>query len=377
MRGYPNTAVLMVVAMMAAGCSEPLRPPPSDDWRLPLAPGTPEIAAAAVTDGATRVPLVATPQPAPEDDALGMAQSLLVDEQGYVYVLDVTAAAVKVFDREARLVRQWGGRGQEPGKLFGPSDLVWIEGHVGVVDPAALRMSVWTREGEHVADRGAPIFREVIMAATLSGDAFAATLALEEQLRRQQSLSVVSADGVEVDRVVVLPHDSADRDSLFPRSDFAIAGDRIYVTTGEAYQVHAFDVEGRQLWALRAPWPRSPVTDEAIGRSMERTRRAGRAMGENVRGDRGAEIPDYLPALADLASDGLGRLYVFPNADGVAGPGQYPVDVYDPDGVLLVHGTLPFQGWDAADGADIYRLERDVLAGTTRLTRYRLELPAD
>ncbi len=121
---------------------------------------------------------------------------------------------------------------------------------------------------------------------------------------------------------------------------------------------------------------RVELTDEAIGRSLERTRRAGRAMGENVRGARDAEFPGYLPALAEIAVDGEGRRYVFPYVEDPGTGGRYPVDVYDSQGRLLLNGSLPFQGWDAHHGMTVFRIENDVVGNTARIDSFQIELPA-
>lgn len=374
MIGTRGSVALLAALILAAGCDQQLRPAPSDDWRLPVDESTTTIEAQPVLETAARTPIAVEELPAP-DEAIGEIRSLLIGPGERLLALVPRESRVRVFARGGESLLGWGNPGREPGQLFLPTFLVALGERVAVIDPAATRASLWSYAGEHIEDFVSTTFRDLIEARGLDDARLVARVALEQQLQRQETLSVLSLEGEELARIALLPREAPESDHIFPRSSFDVAGETIFVTTGEAYQVHAFRADGEHLWALRVPWPRQPVTDEMIGRSMERSRRAGRAMGENVRGDRDLEFPDHLPAVARLAMDGRGRLFVFPYVENLDETNEYPVDVYDVDGRLLLNGTLPFQGWDASFDDEVFRFVNDAGTGTGRITRYRLTLP--
>lgn len=157
--------------------------------------------------------------------------------------------------------------------------------------------------------------------------------------------------------------------TVWPRPDAVITADgRLYTTAAADYDVQAIEADGSFAWVLRVPWPRLPLGEEAR-RTIERTQRAGRAMGANV--GEGGSGPTALPALAGIEVDGRGRLYVFPFVDGPDAGGRFPVDVYDVAGTRLAAGWLPFQGWAAQANDVVYRLET-AADGSTVIVRYTL-----
>jgi len=161
---------------------------------------------------------------------------------------------------------------------------------------------------------------------------------------------------------------------LWPYQDFVVGRERVYVTTAEAHQVTAFDIEGNNVWVLEGETERIPIPENISGKTLGRSRRAGRAAGSTLDTEYAqVKWPEFYPALARIATDAQDRLYVFPyilnqNLD------RYPVDVYDASGAPILRGWLPFQGWDAFSADAVYRIEeRD---GAVVVVRYELDLQA-
>ena len=161
---------------------------------------------------------------------------------------------------------------------------------------------------------------------------------------------------------------------LWAQQTFAVGTDRVYVTTAETHQVSAYGLDGESTWVLEGTAERTAIPDNISGRTLGRSRRAGRAAGATLDTDYADVIwPEFYPALKTIATDADGRLYVFPYVIE-ANPALYPVDVYDADGNEIVRGWLPFQGWDAHSGNSVYRVEtRD---GMNVVVRYELTLPS-
>ena len=116
-----------------------------------------------------------------------------------------------------------------------------------------------------------------------------------------------------------------------------------------------------------------PIPEHLVAKTIGRTARVGRTMAANLTNDADVVWPDPFPSLADIETDGQVRLFVFPYVVG-ADVAEFPVDVYSPNGELMVNGRLPFQGWDAHISEQVFRAEQR--AGRSVIVRYRLQLPA-
>jgi hypothetical protein len=76
-----------------------------------------------------------------------------------------------------------------------------------------------------------------------------------------------------------------------------------------------------------------------------------------------------------LRTDGAGRLYVFPNvsAADVEGVQGRPVDVYSPQGELLVAGMIT-TSWMSSRDDYLYTFRGDPELDQTVVVRYRLRI---
>jgi DNA-binding beta-propeller fold protein YncE len=85
-------------------------------------------------------------------------QSMAVDENDLLWVVDACNDRVQVFDARGTTVRQlkcWGRRGAEPGQMRYPYDLVLSpDGYVYIVEFGNHRVQKFTRDGQSVATWG-------------------------------------------------------------------------------------------------------------------------------------------------------------------------------------------------------------------------------
>jgi hypothetical protein len=252
-----------------------------------------------------------------------------------------------------------------------------LDTRIIVADVAAERLSVWNPDGELVGEASSGEISRINYVIGVNEEGLVVSKVLLTQDDEQQTVSAVTEDGEEVERYAILPIDrNLGEQTVWPRPRAVVGqGGRVYASTAETYRVHAFRPDGALEYVIDVDWPRQPVSESAR-RTVERTRRAGRALGANVR-DREelTEIPDLLPALENLEVDGRGRLYVFPLTE--SHEEGYPVDVYSPEGERIAATWLPFQSWEAQSRDDIYRIETVPETGATIVVRYRLDLTLD
>ena len=75
-------------------------------------------------------------------------QSLAIDEQDRIWVVDACNHRIQVFDTEGKLVKMWGTQGGAPGELYFPYDLVLApDGVVYICEFGNHRVQKFTREG--------------------------------------------------------------------------------------------------------------------------------------------------------------------------------------------------------------------------------------
>ena len=98
--------------------------------------------------------------PREDDDGKGKLYSpvnVAVDQEGKVYVADVGAFCVQIYDAEGRHLRTLGRQGIEPGKFARPRGVaVDREGRVYVVDAATQRVQLFDSEGRLLIYLGDP-----------------------------------------------------------------------------------------------------------------------------------------------------------------------------------------------------------------------------
>lgn len=70
------------------------------------------------------------------------------ETRGEIYVADIRAHAVKVFDESGRLLRTLGGPGEGAGRFNAPSHVAFADDQVYVTDAFNARVQVLSRDGE-------------------------------------------------------------------------------------------------------------------------------------------------------------------------------------------------------------------------------------
>lgn len=81
-----------------------------------------------------------------------LPQSLAIDENGHIWVVDACNHRIQVFDQRGKLRTIWGSQGSGPGQLYYPYDLVLAEDRtVYVCEYGNHRIQKLTRDGRSLA----------------------------------------------------------------------------------------------------------------------------------------------------------------------------------------------------------------------------------
>jgi hypothetical protein len=382
---------VLILVWTTAACAEPLD---FADWAIMVPPETVVIEYPGVPAQErgerielTRELVISGPDASGEPVLLSPAD-VAVDGEGRIYVLDAAAREVRVFDADGNRAGTIGRRGAGPGELLRPASLtIFADGRIGAMDGQRGRLITWNGDGEpdreylvsgardmvaiHATEQG--VVADVPHSSNLYGG---------DWTWRGQALALGSGESTLIAELpyTTLPAVERRSDEGIPAFWFtefptavptlaADAGGSVYVTPAAEYQLFAFGPDGAMSWALRAALPPPPLTEARVEGELERLRQhfPDLVLSEIPR-------PERLAAVLDVAIDGHGHIYVFPNANDVAS-GDSLADVYTRSGERIFTGIMSGLGWRAAHGDHVYRIEIDATSGERGVARYRLEEP--
>lgn len=396
-------ATVFALSFLAAACGGE---PESAVWTIPVPEGTRVNEFPAVLAGeragqaiGLELDLVIGDQDDPNYFFFG-PRDLAVDQAGLIYVLDSGNNRVQVFDVAGAYLRTVGREGQGPGELQRASRLAVAGERLVAWDDANRRLSLWSLDGEHVADSGletndAPSD----MFGMDDGSLLIRHREMHDDFVLHQRFVKTSVDGSELvqyaqlpvtNRITVRSPTGAGSSGLFAAffrgfsavpsrgsaiPDFAVdRRGRLYITSSDEYQVLALTDSGSALWALRADSMRAPFPEEEVDRVVdglgERLPELGLAKSDFT-------WPERLAAVARLEVDGHGHLYVFHyvHAPVDAPIAESPVDVYSSEGDRLFSGFIPEQSWRAVHGDFVYSIVTDPVTEEQLAVRFRLVEP--
>ncbi|MGD8331520.1 MAG: hypothetical protein PVJ49_18960 [Acidobacteriota bacterium] len=419
--------VASVVAALLCVTSLACNGPPElefADWVFPVDEGTPVREYAPVPmeereeDAFELVEdLVIGGDPADPNTSFYRAVGVVAADNGNIFVIDSGNARVQMFGPDGGFLKTLGQRGQGPGEFQMPTTAAMAGDRLVVSDMRNSRFSVWTDEGEHVGEHNTSLGFQAMDMEGLAGGGMmilgpeinigAVSAGAPPQMTNV--LASYSAEGEQRHRFVEsgmppmgnpaeLMSDPRNRVQFLidvgevPMPRFAVGrNDIVYVTPASEYQVLAMNGDGETVWALRVAWPRPPYPESGKERRVEMFASEDPDLSVDD-----FEWPEFTNAISStMLVDGEGRLYVFPYTRGLEenaddqdrqaeddappedaeeeGPRGSPVDIYSPDGELIVAG-LAEGGWQYARGDYVYALRSDPDTDEIVVYRYRLVL---
>ncbi len=84
-------------------------------------------------------------------EAFGSVRSVLLDRDGFVYVVDPSYRQISVFDSTGALSHRIGRRGKGPGEYTDPYSLAWLGDSLALLDPGIPRVMLVSKTGEWLA----------------------------------------------------------------------------------------------------------------------------------------------------------------------------------------------------------------------------------
>lgn len=324
-----------------------------------------------------------------EHEMFAIIEGVAFDASDNLYVLDRQQARVMVYDRTGRFLRQIGRKGEGPGELIVPVEvLVSGDGTIVVQDMGRPGLALFRADGTFIRN----VRTEAWMPMRASGLAWHPQGAVVGVFRQAPAETIRAGSSVQQESTVPLllqpisggaptrifnvPQLSTVRQSgdgsggttfrvtgppsFAPQVLFGVLpGGQVALSFTSGYTVRVVDTQGRTLRYLQRPMRTRLTTDADRERAREQRREmmaSGRGMIRITTGGGGAPPPisperleqamgemrfaDTIPALRGLRVTPSGKLWIERTGPVVGEDG--PVDVVTPEGQYL--GTLPVTG---------------------------------
>lgn len=259
-----------------------------------------------------------------------------VDDNGYIYALDIKDRKVKIFDDSGAYVRSIGKKGQGPGELNMPSGiLISQQNELIIEDTLNRRLAFFTLEGEFIknislADRlglvnlmqdsqGYFLGREI----GLDGD----KMYFEIKKYDAELKPLFTLDKIEF--AVPLPGTKINIMDLMSLYQFDEEGN-IFYGRNQEYEIKVFDAEGNHILSIRKDYIPVKITQEDKDEMLDRIPNI--TPGVNIK--EMFEFPKYYPPYQFFSLDEQGRIFVRTWEKGEVN-GEYIFDIFNPEGIFI------------------------------------------
>lgn len=265
--------------------------------------------------------------------------SLDIDDKENIYLLDMKACNILVFDKEGRLVRKIGSKGQGPGELMLPVSIsMYADSAFIVYDVGTSRINRYSLDGQYLSQWNASLLGERLM--RIVPDSLGGFYGLLGGIGDKISRRLIRLDR-EMKPLSIIGEIS------FPRTGNSFAQffePAIFFTTykgdkmiwGQWHNYELIIVEADGTIDKRIAKDYLPLKISKRDKDSEIFARYGK---EGLPQGVTAVFPKYLPAFRFIAADDDGRIYVRTFEKTSDDMNIY--DVYNSDGVYIAKIPLP------------------------------------
>lgn len=303
-------------------------------------------------------------------------RGMAVDDDGNIYVVDMSNFRVQIFDRNGKYVKTIGRSGQGPGEFEQPSKMRInnASGNIYVRDMFRV-LDIFKGNGEFIKslklNNGIqdffPIDDNTILALLIKSS--------EEDLTSENILCRVDDKGEMLDSIAIFPLTRLARRMSGGRTFSTSTGNELTMHLAsldsetfvfgysEKYVLSVIDRKGEMLYRFKRedPEPEFSSEEQSMYKKMK------------------FPVPDHKPYFYGIFSDSAGRIYVQRNKtqEIIRGYGPFEkipkrVDIFGKDGYFLYESILPPNTW-AIKGGFLYTRDLDEEEGTEYVVRFRVK----
>ncbi|NQT80602.1 MAG: 6-bladed beta-propeller [Candidatus Aminicenantes bacterium] len=268
-----------------------------------------------------------------EEEMFSAISSVVVDDDGNIYMLDGEEKKVKVFDPEGKFVREFGKQGQGPGEFSLPILIQFSnKGELVVEDPLNARIAFFTTEGK---------FLKNLSTAKALGLALV-IFDSQGNIIGQQIVPAgnkLTRDCIKYDSELkpLFTFASMDNTSLLQGkiNPFRIVifyqlgkNDTILYSNPEEYEITVVNSEGKLIKRILKKYDPVKVTEEDKKEFFDSLPSEAAPVKDRI------EFPKYYPAYQNFLLDEQGRIFVRTFEKGKE-KGEYYIEVFDAEGMYI------------------------------------------
>jgi len=255
-----------------------------------------------------------------------------VDEYGNIYVLDVAAPNIRVFDPEGNYKQTIGRKGQGPGEMLSPRSIqITPQNEIMVHDYRNSRFSFFSLDGNFIKQD------LTATAVFLSNPKMDSTGYIVGGILRRESF-VLNKFDIELNPVltiytidIVRLSRTGEREVMIPSFSFDLTKkDNIICGYNDKYELQIFDPQGKLTRKIIKEYDPLEVSEKDKEDFIDRL-----TGGRGFPPDEKVKFPKYHHPFSSISVDEEGRIFVSTPERVEGKDGSYYYDVFDPDGRCL------------------------------------------
>jgi hypothetical protein len=260
-----------------------------------------------------------------------------VNDNGYIYALDIKDRKVKIFDDSGAYVQSIGKKGQGPGELNMPSGiLISQQNELIIEDTLNRRLAFFTLEGEFIKNIS---LANRLGLVNLMQDSQENFLGREIGLDGNKMYFEIKKYDAElkplftldkIEFAVPLPGTKINIMDLMSLYQFDGEGNVFYGRNQE-YEIKVFDAEGNHTLSIRKDYNPVKITQEDKDEMLDRIPNV--TPGVNIK--EMFEFPKQYPPYQFFSLDEQGKIFVRTWEKGEI-KGEYVFDIFNPEGIFIV-----------------------------------------
>jgi hypothetical protein len=295
--------------------------------------------------------------------------SIDVDDNENLYVLDTKACSILVFNQKGNLINRIGGKGQGPGEMLIPVSIgICDSTSIAIYDLGNRRLSFYSLEGRFIrqlntARLGGQLIR-------IRPDSLGGFYALISTMGEKISEKIIRYDGELNPLFTITEIDFRQSDrttaTFFEPACFfdRMEGGRLVWGERHKYELTVVEAKGAVIKSILRDYKPLRVREEDKKREI-----FARYGSEGIPVGMKAEFPNTLPVFRLIIVDDSGRIYVMTYES--AGEDMFYYDVFNSEGVYIA--KIPLKHHPAAmKKGKYYTIETDG-KGLQTIKRYSFE----
>lgn len=260
-----------------------------------------------------------------------------VNDQGDIYALDYEENHIKIFDKNGKYNKTFGGKGQGPGEMLSPS---WFslsnQNEIILVDINGI--SFFSSEGEFLRKISSSIFGRRVQFYNTDKNSNIYVYLKNSTMRRHELQQFDSAQEF-IKTIEVSPLQNSKRDGwnlYYPELIFDIApSDRIICGHNSKYEIRIYNISCDLVLKIVKKSKPVKVTKKDV---EELLKELPTQLRDTVK------MPKFYPHFGYFVSDDEGRIFVMTFEKVIESEGFYYWDVFDKEGKYFAKVIIPTKG---------------------------------